>query len=136
MSETVLTVEVALDEIVEVHGSTGEAAMLLFHGKSECDSFKGTILPGGVDTQKEAKGSARVLSARYILEGIDVAGEKCRIFIENNGEITDPGPDGIIHTKPMIYTDSKALSWMETANLVGTVSPMPGGVLITICQVD
>ncbi len=130
MSEAVLTIDVVLDEIIEVTGSRGKAAMILFHGESSCANFKGKILPGGVDTQKEPAGEKRLLSARYILEGRDCEGEWCRIFIENNGEVAAPGET--IKTTPVIYTDSKALKWLETADLSGTVEGKPGGVFITI----
>lgn len=131
MSECILTIDVILDEVIEVKGGAGEAAMILFHGTSDCDNFKGTILPGGVDTQKQEKGKERTLSARYILEGKDCDGKDCQIFIENNGLIlpgTGPGP---IHTKPLIYTDSEALRWMETADIEGTVTGTEKGVLIS-----
>ncbi len=130
MSEPVLTVDVVLDDVIEVNGSSGKAAMILFHGECSCSNFKGRILPGGVDTQKEATGEKRFLSARYVLEGTDLAGEKCRIFIENNGVID--APDAQIRTVPVIYTDSSALKWLETADLYGTVDGKSGGVLISI----
>lgn len=132
MSEAVLTIDVVLDEIIEVTGGRGKAAMILFHGESNCANFKGKILPGGVDTQKEPSGEKRLLSARYILEGTDCEGEWCRIFIENNGEVAESG--GMVKTTPVIYTDSKALKWLETANLSGTVEGKPGGVLISIYE--
>ncbi len=130
MREAVLTVDVVLDEIIEVNGSYAKAAMILFHGESNCDAFKGRILPGAVDTQKEPLGEKRLLSARYVLEGTDSTGEKCRIFIENNGVIEDP--TGEIRTTPLVYTDSKSLKWLETAELYGTVQGKPGGVFISI----
>ena len=130
MSEAVLTIDVVLDDIIGVTGSRGKAAMILFHGESSCANFKGKILPGGVDTQKEPAGEKRLLSARYILEGTDCEGEWCRIFIENNGEVAGPGE--VIKTTPVIYTDSKALKWLETADLSGIVEGKPGGVFITI----
>ena len=134
MSEPVLVIEVKLDDVIEVHGSTGEAAMILFHGEAKSKHFTGKILPGGVDTQKQAKGANRFLSARYMLEGTDSAGEHCRIFVENNGEIdvTTAGPGAVIRTAPHIYTDSQALKWLETATLSGTVDGMEGGVRISI----
>ncbi len=130
MSEPVLTIDVVLDDVIEVNGISGKAAMILFHGESNCSNFRGRILPGGVDTQKEAFGEKRFLSARYVLEGIDCEGEKCRIFIENNGTID--APDAQIRTVPVIYTDSNALKWLETANLYGAVDGKSGGVLISI----
>ena len=129
MSKEVLSVDVVLDEVIEVNGSRGQAAMILFHGESDCENFKGRVLPGGVDTQKEPVGEKRLLSARYVLEGTDKAGKRCRIFIENNGVIEEPGAD--IKTTPVIYTDSKALKWLETAKLYGVVEGNPGGVRIS-----
>ncbi len=127
--EEILTVDVALDSVLEVKGQKGEACMILFHGSSDCKNFKGKVLPGGVDTQKEMSGEKRLLSARYILEGTDCDGENCHIFIENNGTVE---ANGEITTTPVILTDSKALSWMENADLYGTVTGIEGGVKIAI----
>ncbi len=129
MSEAVLTIDVKLDEIIEVNGSAGKAAMILFHGNCDCGNFKGRVLPGGVDTQKEPTGEKRLMSARYVLEGVDKDGENCRIFIENNGICENPGED--VKTTPVIFTDSKALKWLETADLYGSVQGSPTGVIIS-----
>ena len=131
MSECILTIDVILDKFLEVKGGAGEACMILFHGSSDCANFKGTILPGGVDTQKQEKGKERTLSARYILEGKDCDGKDCHIFIENNGQILPDAGNEPIHTKPLIYTDSEALKWMETADISGTVTGTEKGVLIS-----
>ena len=130
MGEKILTINVKLDQIFNVEGSSGKATMILFHGDCDCDNFKGVILPGGVDTQKEPEGEPRVLSARYILEGKDCDGKDCHIFIENNGEVQPVSNGGVIHTKPLIYTDSDALKWMEKADIAGTVTGAEGGVTI------
>ena len=98
--------------------------------KSNCENFQGEILPGGVDTQKQIGGGARTLSARYILEGTDYKGNKCKIFIENNG--TMQGAE--MKTKPIILTDSTHLKWLETADLYGTITGRAGGVLIQFYQ--
>jgi len=114
----VLTIYVKVTEVYEVKGKIGEASMLHFEGYADCENVKGVILPGGVDTQKEFYGNNRVLSARYIIDGIDGAGEKCRIFIENIGIIQDGGQ---IKTTPKIITDSVHLSYLETAALEGVI---------------
>ena len=126
MGKLVLSIEVDIDDSYQVNGGNGNASMILFHGKSECENFKGKILPGAVDTQKEIGGNARMLSARYILEGTDNKGTNCHIFIENNGTMEK--------TKPIILTDSPNLKWMETADLYGTVTGRAGGVLISFYQ--
>ena len=131
MGKLVLSIEVDIDESYSVTGGNGNATMIRFHGKSECENFKGEVLPGGVDTQKEIGGNARTLSARYILEGTDYKGNHCHIFIENNG-IMEPGKE--MRTKPIILTDSTHLKWMETADLYGTITGRAGGVLISFYQ--
>ncbi len=125
--EEVLSIDVVIDNAYDVKGNKGSATMITFHGESDCKNFKGIILPGGVDTQKQLTDEARILSARYILEGEDYTGEHCHIFIDNNGSI---GVDGTITTRPQIFTDSIALSWMETADLTGTVTGTVSGVRI------
>ena len=130
MGKLVLSIEVDIDESYSVTGGNGNATMILFHGKSECENFKGKVLPGGVDTQKEIGGNPRTLSARYILEGTDFKGNPCHIFIENNG--TMQGFE--MKTKPTILTDSTHLKWLETADLYGTITGRAGGVLISIYE--
>ncbi|MCR5106815.1 MAG: DUF3237 domain-containing protein [Lachnospiraceae bacterium] len=124
--DPVLVIDVDIDEVYEVAGERGRACMLLFHGSADCDSFKGRILPGAVDTQKQENGSPNLISARYILEGRDHTGEECRIFIENNSL-----PESE-YTRPLIYTDSYALKWLEAAELCGAIKEKEGGVVILI----
>lgn len=130
----ILTIEVVIDACEEVKGKTGEAAMILFSGSVDCEAFKGKILPGGVDTQKEWNGENRSLSARYILEGMDYTGNPCRIFIENNG-VVDP-KKGLEYTIPRILTDSDALAYLEKEELIGTITPSEQGITIHIFQND
>lgn len=128
----VLSIDVIIDDSHDVAGKVGNARMISFHGESNCDNFNGKILPGGVDTQKYYENGEKTLSARYILDGKDFTGEHCRIFIENNGSIAE---DGSITTKPVIFTDSEALKWLETANLMGSVEGTRNGVRISIMMV-
>lgn len=125
--EEVFNIDVIIDKVYEVKGTDGSAWMITFHGESNCDNFKGKILPGGVDTQKLFPTGERTLSARYILEGKDYTGTDCHIFIENNGTFQK---DGSMITKPLIFTDSEALSWMSSADLTGTITGTDDGVRI------
>ncbi len=124
----VLIIHVVLDDTYEVKGKNGSACMLLFHGTAEGELFRGRILPGAVDTQKKAAGGEKTLSARYILEGIDAEGRECRIFVENHAVKGDP------ETRPLIYTDSEALKWLETAELYGVLSAAEYGVDISFYE--
>ncbi len=131
MSKEILTINVNITDTIEVKGCTGIGRMILFDGDADSELFNGKILPGGVDTQKEVSGRNPSLSARYILEGVDYTGQQCRIFIENNGEF-EKGREN--RTYPKIFTDSKALSSLETTDLYGTIEGIPSGVRIHIFE--
>lgn len=127
MEKEILTIDVNITGFEEVKGKNGEACMILFDGTAEGSGFKGVIGPSGVDTQKQVYGKERFLSARYILTGTDADGKECRIFIENNGSFD---ANGDITTHPLIYTNSKSLAWMETAEIYGKIEGKEGGVRI------
>ncbi|MBO5165218.1 MAG: Cof-type HAD-IIB family hydrolase [Lachnospiraceae bacterium] len=128
--KAVLTIHVAIHDWMDVQGESTSVCMLCFDGTAESPYFTGKILPGGVDTQKYSKGKQGHLSARYMLEGQDLTGAACRIFIENNGARTD----GEMVTTPRIVTDSKALSWLEDVELEGTIIDEADGVRIDIYE--
>ena len=102
--------------------------MISFDGRCDGDYFRGEILPGGVDTQIYYKDQPPTLSARYLLQGKDHTGRGCRIFIENNGIMCE---DETV-TRPVIYTDSIALKWMEKASMHGILTILDGQPVITI----
>ena len=130
MQQEVLTIQVVITGETRVKGAAGEAGMVTFTGTVDCPNFHGVILPGGVDTQRMVNGHL-TLSARYMLEGTDADGNACRVFIENNGATDDPAQP--MTTTPVIFTDSPALQWLETAALLGTLEPHgPDGVIIHI----
>ena len=98
--------------------------------KKTIDASGKHVMPGGVDTQRMVNGHL-TLSARYMLEGTDADGNACRVFTENTGATDDPAPP--MTTTPVIFTDSPALQWLETAVLRGTLEPHGSdGVIIHI----
>lgn len=125
----VLTFDVEITGDEAVKGKSGEAEMVFFGGTADCENFHGRILPGGIDTQTQWPGQPRTLSARYILEGVDKAGQSCRIFVENNGTVRE---EGELITTPRILTDSEALACLEQEELFGTITPTEKGVTIHI----
>lgn len=127
----ILRIRVRLADRQQVQGKMGRAVMLGFTGTCESMAFNGKVLEGGIDTQIQLEGEPLHLSARYIMQGTDLSGRPCSIFIENNGIAAE---DGRIQTKPRIFTDSDALSYLETAELRGSVSEgdQPGDVDIVI----
>lgn len=124
----VITVFVRVEQTFFVEGQAGSAALVLFSGYAESEYFRGNILPGAADCQK-SNSTGFILSARYILEGLDCEGNRCKIFIENNGS---SDKTGMIRTKPMIYTDSDCLKWLENALLEGYISEEKGMIIIHI----
>ncbi len=122
-----LTLHIILDDIYEVAG-THTVRMILFHGTAEGPDFKGTILPGGVDTQRSVP-EGMMLSARYMIEGSDSSGTPTKLFIENEGIAKEGEP---LITHPHIITDNPSLSWMESDSLTGTISDEDGHLVIRI----
>jgi len=129
MEKEILTVDVNITGYEEVKGQKGEACMILFDGTACGSGFNGTIAPCAADTQKQDYGKARFLSARYIIKGTDSDGKDCSIFIENNGSFDE---NGNITTRPVIYTNSENLSWMENAEIFGKIEGKENGVIIRL----
>ncbi len=125
----ILTVHVKLEDQVFVQGTVRAVNLIHFSGYADGPYFQGKVLPHGIDCQCSENGAPFRLSARYVLEGKDCRGNACRIAIENNGV---PDENGNLYTKPVLTTDSQALSWMETAELTGTLSDEGGELLIHI----
>jgi len=97
---------------VEVNSDDAKVDMKAFGGYAESEFFTGDVLPGGFDNGKTMGGTS-TLSARYVLEGTDFKGQKCKIFIENNAL------QGSSYSSPIVLTDSKALSFLNNSELVG-----------------
>lgn len=102
-------VTVVFEEISKLEGAAGDVVMIPFGGTASGEIFTGVVLPGGVDTQRVDVNGVRHMSARYMLEGTDRVGAKCRIFIENNGHFPKEEPMPF-RTIPVFRTDSSALS--------------------------
>lgn len=115
----VFAVDVYLDDQYQIITKTDSVRMILFHGRVDCDFFKGEILPGAVDTQKGKKNAFDILSARYIMKGKSRSDKETMIFIENNGVINN---NGCVKTKPVIITDNAdELGWLSKMNLYGLI---------------
>ena len=120
-----MEIRVECGEAVPVKGQETTVVMSPFTGTADGPYFRGGTVGTGVDTQRIGKDGRTLLSARYMLEGTDAAGNACRIFIENQGS----WQEGFT---PRIVTDSPLLKEWETAELTATVDGIPGGVLVRI----
>ena len=129
----VLRIKVILDGVNELAASPRSVRMLPFHGRCESGLFQGTILPGGVDTQTDFAPGQGTLSARYMLEGVDMDGKPCRLYIDNSA-MTREGSEMVTH--PRVTTDSAALKWLETSSLTGRIEPKDDHLEIVILSED
>lgn len=130
-----VTVDIDPTQISQLKGPAGEVIMIPFTGTVKGEIFNGRVLPGGVDTQIVNQNGVRHMSARYMLEGVDKAGQTCRIYIDNNGwfpsEMTMP-----FKTIPTFFTDSKALADYLHSNKFRTEGhARPGGVTIKVFEI-
>lgn len=118
-------VYVDITDTISVKGNMCDICMLSFTGEARGRYFNGKIIGSGIDTQYISKSGHMVLSARYMLEGKDINGNKCRCFIENNGSFDDG-------FTPEIVTDSPALSEFEGAELKAEIAAKENGVIVSI----
>ena len=125
--EVLMEIRVKILEAVSVEGRTRNIVMIPFTAEASGPYFNGKTAGPGVDTQKISKEGKAVLSARYMLEGTDAAGNACRVFVENQGD----WENGFT---PTVVTDSPVLAEWETAALRATVEGIPEGVLIRVCR--
>ena len=125
--EVLMEIRVKMLEAVSVEGRTRNIVMIPFTAEASGPYFNGKTAGPGVDTQKISKEGKAVLSARYMLEGTDAAGNACRVFVENQGD----WENGFT---PTVVTDSPVLAEWETAALRATVEGIPEGVLIRVCR--
>lgn len=132
--EEMFTVHVAIEQAIDLKNEHGDSVvMITFKGHAAGKYFTGKVLDGGVDTQVIGRGGGQhTLSARYMLEGVDHAGESCKIYIENNGDARSYREGILFRTHPRIITNSKALSFLHEDVLVGEGRPTEAGVDITI----
>ena len=126
-SQKIFSIHIKIQDEYEISSENKQIKTVLFSGNAESDFFTGKVLPGGVDTQTTINGKTH-LSARYMLEGKDLIGDDCHIFIENEADITDRE----VTTTPKITTDSKTLSWLQYAALEGQIVNDTDGICINI----
>ncbi|MEK5056959.1 hypothetical protein BK126_18455 [Paenibacillus sp. FSL H7-0326] len=121
----VLTIDVLITGS-EVRKDTGtdKQIAVFFTGSSESPFFKGDIVQGAEDVQDYYEGNLTNIRADYALEGVDYVGDHCRIHIVNqrvNGEL-----------KPDLHTDSRALDFLNHADLTASIEGFTGGLTVRI----
>ena len=122
----ILTVRVRTYEAQGLEGPSGTVVMIPFDAQGEGELFRGRTTQRGTDTQVTTREGFR-FSARYMLEGEDLEGRKCRVYIENRGSSFEA-------CEPRIMTDSPALKHWETAELTGSAEIGGEGVTVRIYE--
>ncbi len=136
--EPVIEVKVEFDQPgMKFETETGEVSMIPFFGTVKGKLFNGIVEPWGVDTQVKNQIGIRHMSARYMLTGIDSAGEKCHIYVENNGWMTDDRPSRTFRTVPTFITDSKTLApYLHRNQFEGQGSVEEDGLWIRFYEIE
>ena len=136
--EPVIEVKVEFDQPgMKFETETGEVSMIPFYGTVKGKLFNGIVEPWGVDTQVKNQIGIRHMSARYMLTGIDSAGEKCHIYVENNGWLIDDRPSRTFRTVPTFMTDSKTLApYLHRNQFEGQGSVEEDGLWIRFYEIE
>ncbi len=124
MNEPIMTINVQTYESQILESVDSRVVIIPFSAVATGKYFNGETIQNGIDTQITTK-SGFSLSARYMLAGYDLNGRECRVFIENNGTSLDD-------CVPQIYTDSKALSFLEKTDLKAKIECIENGVVVRI----
>ena len=123
--ELIVEINVIIKEETAVAYKDKKINMLTFVGQAKGPYFQGEIEIIGTDTQF-IYDKKFVLSARYMLSGYDFKGQACKIFVQNEGT-----PEKL---RPKLLTDSKALEFLNDAELTSSVEGTEKGVLVKIFQ--
>ncbi|MBN2240542.1 MAG: DUF3237 domain-containing protein [Dehalococcoidales bacterium] len=128
-------VDIDPTQVSQLNSPAGEVVMIPFSGTVTGKLFQGRILPGGVDVQTVDLNGVRHMSARYMLEGTDNAGQPCRIYVDNNGwftgEMVMP-----FKTIPAFRTDSKSLAdYLHRNKFRAEGHLREGGVTIKVFEI-
>ena len=117
-SKELFRLNVTETKLETVQGNTCKVDMQYFKGTASGDYFSGSVYKESSNVTKTFKDGKKKNCARFILSGKDNAGNTCKIFIQDEGT----EENGKTITKPVILTNSKALAWMETADIQGRLS--------------
>ena len=138
MNKPVMTVNVKIDrtQISDLESPIGKVRMIPFYGNVESELFNGEILPGACDVQVTNSGGIKHMLAQYMFEGTDCKGEKCHVFVKNDGFFEPGSSPSPFKTCPVLMTDSKELMpYLSQARFRGEGQSNEEGVTIKIFDV-
>lgn len=138
MAEPIMTIHVAIgSDCPEMNMPDGKVKILPFTGTVEGRMFHGRVLPGATDVQVTNAAGSRHMFAQYMMEGTDMEGNACRIFVENHGYFGREKLPNPFAACPTMRTDSPALrSYLQGMHFRAEGHPSSQGVDILIFDTD
>lgn len=123
------TIFIAIGATWHVENPTqGGVTMINFEGHCKTEYFEGKVLQGGVDTQRHFRPDSTLLSARYMMEGVDGMGKPCKVYIDNQAILPNPTN----RTTPKFITDSEYLSSFQKDSIWGRLDFRQDGLYIQV----
>jgi len=110
----IFDIEIVFQDYAEVKTADKWVKIISFGGSCNSKYFRGKVLHGGTDVQVLESDGTGMVSARYILEGVDESGASCKVYVCNEGVID---VNGEMRTKPQVHTDSETLAWLSMEDL-------------------
>ena len=120
----VLQIDVRLDAVIRSGSFSRMHVSIPFGGQAKGIWFNGTVQEGASDEQEYEWGRPKAFAASYTIEGVDYTGTPCTVRIVNrfNGK----------RWKPEVTTDSRALDFLNGADLTAVLQNRKKGPLVHI----
>lgn len=111
--EEILTIQVFITHCNERGAGEQWKNDIYFTGYCDTKYFRGAITPEGCDAQEYCAETGVKMRAEYTLIGLDASGESCSVHIVNQRAGAK--------WKPVVQTDSRALAWLNHADLTAVL---------------
>ncbi len=105
----IIHVEIDRSNCPEMTMPDGKVKIIPFAGTADSELFKGRIMSGAADVQVTNPAGVRHMCAQYMIEGKDITGKDCHIFVENHGYFERDHRPSPFETWPTLRTDSPTL---------------------------
>ena len=137
-TEPILEIAVTIhrEDCTSFDTPNGHVTMIPFTGEAT-GIITGMVRPGGVDVQVTDAACVRHMCARYVVEGVDDAGDPCHLYVENNAYFERGSSPSPFHATPTFRCDSPTrASYFHGAHFRAEGHPAPDGVCIKIFDLD
>ena len=122
--EEILTIRVIITRCESMVIGEVKRNDVYFTGYCDNGYFRGAIVPEGCDKQEFVEGKSPKIRAEYTLLGNDCNGDNCSIHIVNQWDKDE--------WRPVITTQSKALSWLNDADLTAVLEFGKGELTVRV----